>query len=246
MIYIFIFLFGLITGSFLNVVIVRVPEGKSFIFSRSQCPKCGNELQLADLIPVASFLLLKGKCRDCSQKISLRYPLVEMLTAAMFLLAFFKLGVSVKLLEAYIFICLSITVAFTDLIYLRIPNKIVIFGSIAAIPFIVFSGSYIQALEGALIGGGFLFLLAILSRGNMGGGDIKLAAMQGLYIGFINIGLTLFFAFISAGVISIVLILLKIKNRKDAIPFGPFLALAGLLVYFFGSEIIQWYIGRFF
>ena len=241
-----IFILGLLIGSFLNVVILRIPEGKTMVNDRSVCRACGYILLLADLVPVASFLLLRGKCRKCGEQISWQYPVVELLTAVLFLFAYLELGLTLNLLLALIFISLSITVTFTDLIFMRIPNKVVLFGSIVAFPFIIYNAHFYQSTLGALIGGGFLLLIAIISRGNMGGGDIKLAFMQGLYLGISNTIVMLILSFIISGVISLLLIALKIKGHKDAIPFGPFLASAGLIAFFYGSEIILWYFARFY
>ena len=239
------FIFGLLIGSFLNVVIIRIPEGKTIIYGRSSCPNCGYVLKAYDLVPVASFLLLQGKCRKCKMRISRQYPFVELVTGILFAFAYHKVGFNIRLLESLLFVSLSIAVTFTDIKYLRIPNKIVLFGILTVIPFLIYKGELLNASLGFLVGGGILFLLAIITRGGMGGGDIKLAAMQGLYLGVSNMVLTLFLAFISSGFISLFLILIRIRSRKDMIPFGPFLAIAGLVSYFYGSEILTWYFARF-
>jgi len=244
----FFFIIGLMVGSFLNVCIWRIPRQKSIIFPPSHCPQCGQPIKVRDNIPLVSYLFLRGRCRFCKTKISLRYPLVEFLTAIIFLLLFLKFGAGFKLFSSLILVSLLIMIFFIDLEHLIIPDTIVFPGLGLGIIFSFSHGfpSPLETLWGLLFGGGVLYLIALLSgwiarKESMGGGDVKLAAMIGTFLGWKMTALSLILAFISGALISLVLLAVKIKGRKDVVPFGPFIAVGGIVSLLAGEKIFQWY-----
>ncbi|MFY9217504.1 MAG: prepilin peptidase [Tepidanaerobacteraceae bacterium] len=244
----FIFILGTIIGSFINVCIYRIPRGESVVYPSSHCPRCGYNLKPPDLIPLLSYLLLRGRCRKCRANISLLYPLVELLTGLMFIFAFIKFGLTFEFLSAIILItCLMIT-TFIDLEHQIIPDKVVL-PSLAAglvLNIIFHREDFYNYLLGFILGGGIIFLIVVLSRGGMGGGDIKLFATVGMFLGFRLTLLALLLSFVLGSVVGLILIILKLKNMKDAIPFGPFIALASVISMLAGDRIISWYWGLFF
>ena len=239
------FILGLVIGSFLNVCIYRIPRGESLLHPLySVCPKCNHRLFPFDLIPLLSFLLLKGKCRYCETQIAYRYFFIELLTGMLFVLAYWYLGLTWSLLSLWFFIALLIIVAFIDLEHQIIPNKVNLFGFVSGVVLNLFTGnlSLLNMLLGFLVSGGLLFLIAVLSRGGMGGGDIKFGAVMGVFLGWQLALLALLIAFVLGGLGGIVLLALKKKGRKDMIPFGPFLVLGSLVSILFGNQILSWYL----
>ncbi len=242
---IFVFILGACLGSFLNVFIYRIPAGMSLVLPPSQCMHCGSRLQPRDLIPIVSFILLRGHCRYCQARIPWHYPLVEAATGTLFTLVWLTYGYSWATPAGWVFAVVLVGAAATDLIHLIIPNEILVTGILAGVPFLLldsFQGTLWGLLAG-LAAGGFMLAIAVVSRGGMGGGDIKLAAFMGLFLGPKLIGLALFLAFLLGGVVSIVLILSGKKGRKELIPFGPYLALGGIMALLKGEHIINWYFG---
>ncbi|SHH46325.1 prepilin peptidase [Tepidibacter thalassicus] len=241
-----IFTLGLLIGSFLNVCIYRIPIGKSIAYPPSHCPKCRANLKPIDLIPLISFLWTRGRCRYCSNKISMKYPLVEILNAVIYLTLYLKFSLSILFVKYSILSSILIVVSFIDIEREIIPDEIVIFGLIYS--FVLhtlynFKGNLLNGTIGLVIGGG-IFLIIALATNAMGGGDIKLMGMLGFILGYKNIILVTFLSFIIGAVVSLVLIALKIKGRKDFIPFGPFIAMATLVTVYYGSEIISWYLTK--
>lgn len=238
------FVFGLIIGSFLNVCIHRIPRGQSLVFTPSHCPACGYRLIPLDMIPVVSFLLLRGCCRNCGIKISWRYPLVELLTGFMFAICYTQIGLQISLFIALFFTAFMIVVAFIDLEHYIVPNKLVLLGLGAGAIFLLLikDTSYTSPLWGLISGTGFLLLLALVSRGGLGGGDIKLAAVLGLFLGWPLAPLSVFLGCCLAGLTGIILICAKKKNSKDAIPFAPFLGVGGYITMLWGWDLIRWYL----
>lgn len=253
------FVIGLIIGSFLNVCIYRIPRNESIVYPASHCTECGYKLAWCDLIPLVSYLFLRGRCRSCGTKISLRYPLIELVTGIVFLLLFIKYGLTLAFLLYAVLMSVLIVVFFIDLDHMVILNKLVIFALVAAI--IVALGNLFTPLTiygdnkwwnpflGALLGSGFLFVVAVLgsivfkSDEAMGGGDIKLMLPIGLFLGWRLTILTLFLSVIIAGVVGIVLLALKITSRKSSIPFGPFIVIGCFISIMYGYHIINWYLG---
>jgi leader peptidase (prepilin peptidase)/N-methyltransferase len=236
-----VFIIGLVIGSFLNVVIYRLPEGESVVFTRSHCSECGTELGVLDLIPVVSFLLIRGRCRYCGSKLSYQYPVVELLTGALFLIVFIKYYFSIKFWIYLLLISLLIAISFIDFKRQIIPNRITYLGIvIGLILSLLFDHiTFIAALWGLLIPSGFLLLIAIITKGGMGVGDVKLAAMIGSYIGFKYTLIGIFIGSFIGSILGLSLIGLGIKERKDRIAFGPLIALGAVLMVLWGTEIIN-------
>ncbi|MGB8453808.1 MAG: prepilin peptidase [Anaerocolumna sp.] len=244
--YIIVCVLGLLIGSFMNVCIYRIPKGESIAFPPSHCSSCSHSLSPVDLIPVFSYLFLKGKCRYCKEKISVRYPLVETLAAILFVLVYHQYGLSFKGLAYVVLVCALIAASFIDLDHMIIPNSVNLFIGITGVFFMLmgWTVTWIQGLLGFCIGGGallFLGLLAIwlLKKEGMGGGDIKLAAVCGLYLGMDKIILSLFLATYIAGFILIFLLVLKKLKKGQYVPFGPFLAAGIIINILFYDEIIK-------
>lgn len=243
-----VMLAGLLTGSFLNVCIHRVPKGESIVFPQSHCPKCNAQLTAKDLIPLLSFLLLRGSCRYCGKKISSRYPAVEALNAFLYVCFFLKYGISSELFFSAIFISALIVIFFTDLETSTIHDWASITAGAAGFLYGVVTGNVADSIFGILIGGCFIYLLRtagswIYKREAMGEGDIWLAAALGAYLGPRSIVLTLFLSFIIAAAGSLILIAFKLKTREDEIPFGPSLVAAAAISMFFGNIILRFYLG---
>ncbi|MBM7622733.1 prepilin peptidase [Sporohalobacter salinus] len=238
-----IFICGLMIGSFLNVVIYRLPKEESIIFSRSYCTSCQTELGVVDLIPVISFLFARGKCRYCGGKISYQYPLVELLTGILFLILFQQYHFSIEF-GVYAFLSLLLIVSsFIDFKHQIIPNRITYFGFISGIILsLLFNHiTIISALLGAVIPAGFLFLISVITKGGLGMGDVKFVAMVGSYLGAGYTLIGIFIGSIVGSVIGLLLIISGIKSRKSRIPFGPLLALGNLLMLLKGAAIIDFY-----
>jgi leader peptidase (prepilin peptidase) / N-methyltransferase len=243
-----IFLFGLCIGSFLNVCIYRIPESKSIVFPGSMCPDCGNPINFYDNIPVLSFIILRGKCRNCNEPISLRYPVVELLTGVFAVSVFLKFGAGMEAPVYFLFIATLLVITFIDIDHRIIPDVISLPGIVLffiaslAIPAISIKDSVI----GILAGGGILFVIAelylrITGKEGMGGGDVKLLAMIGALIGWQGVLFTIFASSLIGTIIGIMFMLVQGKNLKLAIPFGPFLSIGAVVYVFFGNEFINWY-----
>jgi len=243
-----VFIFGLVFGSFFNVCIYRLPLGMSVAFPPSHCPACDHALSPLDLVPVASYLVLRGKCRYCGGRISLWYPLVELLTGIIFLLIYRRYGLSISSLYYIILASFLIIISYIDIDHGIIPDRLVLAGLAAgvAIQLLTAPRPLADAALGFLAGGLPLLGLAVVSNGGMGGGDIKLAAMFGWYLGWKLTLLALFAGFLSGGVYGIALVLAgRRKLKGGTIPFGPFLALGAMTALLFGQEILVWYTGVF-
>lgn len=238
---------GLVVGSFLNVCIYRIPRKISILKPRSHCPSCGNSIKPLHNIPVLSFILLKGKCAYCGAKISFRYPVVEMLNGILYVLAYLKFGLTMSLPITFIFISALIVISFIDLDFQIIPDQI-------SIP-LIFLGLFLSFLPhnslnlasnvkdsimGIVVGGGSLLIISIITKGGMGGGDVKLNAAIGAFLGWKASLLTIFIGSLAGSIVGII-ILKKTGNRK--IPFGPFLSFGALMCLFGGEKILQWYFG---
>lgn len=240
--------FGLFAGSFLNVLIYRLPRGEQVTGGRSRCPACAHALAWFDLAPVLSFIFLQGRCRHCLARISLRYPLVELLTGAVFAALLLRFGLTPALAK-YLFLgAVLIAASLIDLEHYLIPDRLVLAGLFGGVVLGVLARDVglLSALLGAAVGGGVLLLIAVLSGGGMGGGDIKLAAVTGLFLGWPLGPLGLFAGACLGGLLGVFLLVFKLKGRKDPLPFGPFIALGTLLSLLGGKEFLAWYAGRFF
>lgn len=238
----FVFGLGLFIGSFLNVCIARIPAGESVVFPPSRCPGCGKKLGAAELVPVLSYLVQRGRCCGCRGVISRRYPAVELMTALVLAMLYTRFGGSEFVLNA-VFYAVLIVVFFIDLEHQIIPNRLVLVltGLFFAGKALGLGPSWQEALLGSLLGGGLFLALAVVSGGGMGGGDIKLITAFGLWFGWAPLLLLMFLAFLFGGLVGGVLLLLRIKKRKDGIAFGPFLVLAAFLTGMWGRQLLEWY-----
>ena len=245
------FVIGLCVGSFLNVVIYRVPRRESVVRPRSHCPACEAPIADRDNIPVLSWMLLRGRCRSCGARISVRYPLVELGTAVLFVAAAVRLGATWQLPAFCVFFASLLAISVIDLDHYIIPNRVIYPTLAVTIPLLVVAaaadGSW-DHLRNAAIGGvaGFAVLLAIhvaVPRG-MGFGVVRLAGVIGMMLGWLGLRylfLGLFLAFLLASVIGVALIAARLRSRKDAVPFGPFMALGAVLAVLWGRAILSVY-----
>jgi leader peptidase (prepilin peptidase)/N-methyltransferase len=247
---------GLVIGSFLNVVVWRVPRGESIVSPPSACPRCGHAIRRRDNVPIVSWLVLQGRCRDCGEPISRRYPLVEAATGAAFGLTAWHFGASWAL-PAYLFLAaISVALALIDIDTKRLPNALVLPSYPVAVMLLALASwnpggaSDWQAWVRALIGGAALyavyFLLMFVYPAGMGFGDVKLAGVLGLFLGWVGWGALVvgwFAAFLLGGLFSIGLLASRRANRKTGIPFGPWLLLGAVVGIAVGQPIADWYLG---
>lgn len=257
--YIAIFIFGLCMGSFLNCLTYRLEKAVGFVKGRSYCPKCKHKLGWRDLIPIVSFLILKGKCRYCKKKISSQYLLVEIFVGVLFVLiaqhiigGFLIVSPVFALWFLYLIVTFSLLVVIFlyDLKHYIIPD-VIIYSAIAVVllfriaEVFIFGGTdIISALISAVAASMFFFIIWLVSRGKwMGFGDVKLAFFMGLFLGWPNILVALFLAFLIGSLVGLVLISLGKKKFKSEVPFGPFLIIGTFLALFWGREIVNWYLG---
>ncbi|GAB4415376.1 MAG: A24 family peptidase [Thermodesulfovibrionales bacterium] len=252
--YIIVFLFGSIVGSFLNVCIYRMPRGLSIVRPSSRCPSCSAAIKPYDNIPVLSFLFLGGRCRYCRAKIPLRYPLVETLNAFMYIAVIWRFGLNWHTPVLFAFCSAMIVITFIDLDFQIIPDAITLPG----IPVGLITGALLlpdpfarnsvlgfkEAIIGIMTGGGLFYIIAVLSRGGMGGGDIKMMAMVGAFMGWKAVLLTTFSGSLLGSIVGIFLMAFKGKGRKTRIPFGPFLSSGAIITLFYGQEILALYLHR--
>ena len=254
---IFIFLFGLAIGSFLNVCIYRIPRSDMSIHSprRSFCPECKKPISPYDNIPVLSYLFLRGKCRHCRATISVLYPLVELATAGIFLFLYYHFGLTLELLLALVFISVLLPISIIDAQHYIIPNILVLTGSILGFIIVCVIASeradiwyLLVRLIGAVAGGMTLWLVAmigsaILRKKAMGGGDIKLMALNGLFLGaWPELAMVIAFSAFSGALVGTILIISGIKDRQSPIPYGPFLAGAAVIVLLWGENLWRIYL----
>ena len=253
--YTIVVVLGLIIGSFLNVVILRFDDLKSIITGRSHCPHCKKDLVWYELIPVLSYIALQGKCSKCKKPISFQYPLVELGTVLVFLLIFWKFGFSIVALFLALISCSLIVACVYDILEMEIADWLVWKGIglwvvYLAINYFFFSHSAlltINSLYGALALGGFFGLLVLVSKEKwMGAGDIGLGALIGFILGWPNVLVAGFLAFVIGAIIGVILLLNKTSKLNSQVPFAPFLILGFWLTLFWGSNILNWYTGLFF
>jgi leader peptidase (prepilin peptidase)/N-methyltransferase len=242
-------LFGGLVGSFLNVVAFRLPRGESLSRPRSRCPGCETPIRPYDNVPVLSWLILRGRCRDCRMRIPWRYPAVEAGTALLcgaVALTLWGDGVDVSL--GLVLVLLLVPITLIDLEHRIIPNKIVAVGSVAALALLGFSdpGRLPEHLIAAAAAGGFLLVAAIAYPAGMGMGDVKMAAMLGLFLGR-AVAPAMFTAMIAGTLVGAVIIARvgASRGRKTGIPFGPYLALGGLVGLLVGDQLVDWYLRTF-
>ncbi|PLY03583.1 MAG: prepilin peptidase [Desulfuromonas sp.] len=248
-----VFVFGAIVGSFLNVCIYRIPEGLSIVSPRSRCPKCEKPIVWYQNIPIASWILLRGKCAQCATLISIRYPLVETLNGLLYVLVFYYFFLSWATPVYFVFLSMLVVITFVDLDHQIIPNSIslpgIVCGFIAS--FVVPWIQWHESLLGAVAGGGLLFVIAagyrlVAKKEGMGMGDVKLLAMIGAFLGWQSILPVVFVASLAGSIVGIPLMLMQKADRKLALPFGPFLSFAAMIYLFWWDLLFSWYQSLFY
>ena len=239
--YSYLFVFGLILGSFYNVVGVRLANEESIITPRSHCPQCNHQLTVWELIPVFSYVFQRGRCKNCQTKISIKYPLFELATATLFTISPQMVGWSKELLIALLLISLVVIITISDIEKMIIPNKVLLFfGTLMLIiRFFIPTEPWWDGYLGAMFGFLLLFIIMVVSKGGMGGGDVKLFFVLGLFVGMKGVFFTLFLASLFGLIYGVIQMGQKKLQRKQPIPFGPFIGLAVLVVYFFSNELNQ-------
>lgn len=245
-----VFLFGSAIGSFLNVCIYRLPRSLSLIHPRSMCPGCRVPISFYDNIPVLSYLVLRGKCRHCGTPISLRYPVVELAAGLFAVAVLVRHGISWNGLLVYALVAALLVITFIDIDHQIIPNVITYPGIVVGLGTSFFTGlvTYTESLLGIALGAGVLIIVAtgyylLTKKEGMGGGDVKLLAMIGAFLGWKAIVFTIFVGSAVGTVVGLAVAIRTKKGRKAAVPFGPFLSLGAILYLFHGPEIVNWYVG---
>jgi len=252
---VYVAIVGLIIGSAINAIVWRLYVGRSWVKGRSMCPECKHELKAKDLVPVISWLMLRGRCRYCKAKIHWQYPVVELATALLFGLSAYAmapvdLGGAVRLVLWLIILTLLIILAVYDARWMILPDKIMVPAILIALVYVGAEMLRLQSLTvgrgpllAALVGGGAFYALVAATKGRaMGGGDIKLVFLMGLLVGLKGLALALMFAFDVAAIVGLTLIALKLRKRRDHIAFGPFLVAGTIITFLYGHDIVQWYL----
>ena len=239
--------FGLVMGSFLNVVIARLPEGRSLWWPPSSCLACATPIAWHDNIPLLSFAALRGRCRACRAAISWRYPVVEATTGLLFAAAYAIFGLSRELGVALVLLAALVALTGIDLRRQILPDVITLPGIVAGFLANLATGrvTWIDSLLGIGLGGGLFLLIILVSGGGMGGGDMKLGAMLGAFLGWKVALVSVFVAVMLGGLLAVVVLASGLRGRKDPIPFGPFLAAGGVIGLFWGERLVTWYVGGF-
>lgn len=244
---VYFFIVGLVLGSFYNVVGLRVPKKESIVRPPSHCTACNKRLKGLELIPVLSYLIQGGKCKHCKAKISPVYLITELVTGILFAFSYHQIGFTWELAVALLFISLLVIIHVSDVAYMLIPDKILLF----FLPLLVM-GRLLSPLEpwwdavvGAVLGFSILLLIAMVSKGGMGGGDIKLFFLIGLVLGTLDSLLTLFLASVIGLIVGVVVLRVSGKGRKTPVPFGPSIAVSAMIVYFYGEQLVDLYLNLF-
>jgi leader peptidase (prepilin peptidase) / N-methyltransferase len=238
---------GLLIGSFLNVVIARVPERRSLWQPGSACPGCGAAIAWHDNIPLLSFVALRGRCRACATPIPWRYPIVELVTGLLFLTSALAFGPTLHAAVAAALLAGLVAITAIDLERQIIPDVISLPGILAGVLANLTTGrvSWLDSILGIAVGGGLFLVIIAASGGGMGAGDMKLGAMLGAFLGWKVVLLSIFVAVVLGGALAVALMASGLRGRKDPIPFGPFLAAGGAAGLFWGERVVGWYLGGF-
>ena len=236
---------GLCIGSFLNVCIYRIAREENIAFPQSHCTSCGYKLKSKDLVPVLSYIFLRGRCRKCNEKISIKYPLVEILNCIIYILIYLKFGFSLELFKYSLLASLLIVIGFVDFETKFVYNSTVIFGVISGIIFIILEWISTKNFPadniiGAILGFLIIWLIVVLTHG-MGEGEIDISLICGLFLGVKGIIVTLFLAVVLGGIVATIILLTKAKDKKEEIAFGPYLAIGGIIAILYGNTIINIY-----
>ena len=240
-----IFSFGLVVGSFANVCIYRLPKKESVVIPRSHCPSCHSTLRPLDNIPLISYLILGGKCRNCAIRISLIYPTIEAITALLMLAGLLRFGTSLEFFVYALVATSLVIITAIDIKHQIIPDVITIPGIAFGLIVGIYTIGYNDSLLGLFLGSGLFYLLAVLSNGGMGGGDIKYIAAIGALLGWQKVLLVIFIGAFLGSIVGLFLIIIQKKSRKSTIPFGPFLAVGTLITLFYGNSLIRVYLEYF-
>ena len=239
---------GLVVGSFLNVVAYRLPRDESLVHPRSRCPSCGTQLRAIDNVPVVSWLLLRGRCHHCGAAISARYPLVELTTGALYAAVVATQDDAVRIVLGLLLVTVLVPITLIDLDHRIIPNRITGPAAVAALVAIAALDTdfLVEAIVAGIAGGGFFLIAALLYPRGMGMGDVKLAAVLGLYLGR-AVAPAILIALVSGVFVGAAIMVRKgaVEGRKTAVPFGPFLALGGMIAFFVGNELVDAYLDTF-
>lgn len=240
---------GLFIGSFLNVCIYRIPRDESIVFPASRCPKCGRAIRPWENIPVLSYLFLMGRCRGCREKISLRYPVVELLSALLAVAMLYRFGLTQSFLIYYLWACALLVITFIDIDFQIIPDSLSIGGIVVGLVLVWWLPiRYKDALIGLCVGAGLLISIIygyyfLTGKQGMGGGDVKLLGMIGVVTGWQGVLFTIFMGSLIGTLVGVPWAYAQKKNMQAAIPFGPFLALGALIYVLWGDLVINWYFG---
>ena len=237
-----IFFFGLVIGSFANVCVYRLPKKESVVFPVSRCVSCSATVRYFDNIPLISFLILGGKCRNCKENISLIYPAIELITSLLLLAGLFRFGLTFDFLVYTAVAPALVIITAIDIEHQIIPDAITLPGIVLGLLAGSYSIGYIDSILGCFLGGALFYLLAVLSKGGMGGGDIKYIAAAGALVGWKKVLLIIFIGAFLGSIVSIFQIVFQKKSKKSLIPFGPFLSVATLITLFYGNLLIKLYI----
>ncbi len=233
----------------MNVCIYRIAREESISFPPSHCTNCGYELKAKDLVPVLSYVFLGGKCRVCKEKIDIKYPFVEILNVLIYVVIYLNYGLSFELFKFAVFASLMIVIGFIDFETKYVFNSTVIFGVVSGIIFLIAEWIITKNipwtnLAGAAIGFGVIWTIVALT-GGMGEGDIDIALICGLFVGIKGIIVTLFLAFVLGGVVALFIMILKLKDRKEEMAFGPYLAISGIIAMLYSTQLIELYLKLF-
>ena len=237
-----LFIFGLSIGSFANVCIYRLPKKLSVVSPVSYCTACLVPIRPLDNIPIISYLVLRGRCRDCNNNISVIYPVIEIITALLLLAGFFKFGLTFDFLVYFVLAPTLVIITVVDIKHQIIPDIITLPGLALGLAAGSYSIGYANSFMGFLLGCGLFYLLAILSNGGIGGGDIKYIAAAGAFVGWQKVLLIIFISAVLGTFVSLFQIGFQKKTRKNIIPFGPLLSVATLITLFYGNLLIKLYI----
>lgn len=243
--YFIVTIFGLITGSFTNTIIYRIPRNQSIILPKSFCPHCTQSISSYDLIPIISYINLHGKCRYCKKGIGFQYPVVEALMAGIFIAIFHRWGLTFHTLSGWLLAIVMVSTAFIDIHWGIIPDKITYPAFVIGFMFSLVTVGVYSAITGSIFFAGVLLLAVFCYPGAMGGGDIKLALVIGVFTGFQGAVIAFIIAVVSGALYGLILIIIGVAEQKTAIKFGPFLAAGAFISYIFSTEIVHIYTALF-